>query len=210
MKAAQFVITGTDTDVGKTIFAAALTAALKANYWKPVQAGVEDGTDSKSVKKLTGLPEDHILREAYCLQTPCSPHLAAEIDDVQIDLERLNPPSSTRPLIIEGAGGALVPINRYITYADIFARWQIPTIIVTRTALGTINHSLLTIEALCRRNVPIHGIAFIGDEVSDSQSTICEMGKVKSLGRLPMIANLNYKTILEAFHQGFNIEDFQS
>lgn len=210
MKTDQFVITGTDTDVGKTIFAAALTAALEANYWKAVQAGVKDGTDTKSVKKLSGLPDDHILAEAYCLQTACSPHRAAEIDGVQIDLERLTPPVSARTLIIEGAGGALVPINRSTTYADIFARWQIPTIIVARTALGTINHSLMTIEALRSRNVPIHGIAFIGDEMSDSQATICAMGNVQSLGRLPMIADLNSQTIVKAFHQGFNIEDFQS
>ena len=210
MKAAQFVITGTDTDVGKTIFAAALTGALKANYWKPVQAGIKDGTDTKSVKMLSGLPDEHILTEAYCLNTPCSPHLAAEIDAVEIDLERLNPPATERTLIIEGAGGALVPINRQITYADIFARWQIPTIIVARTALGTINHSLMTIEALRSRNVPIHGIAFIGEEVPDSQSTICAMGGVKSLGRLPMIDPLNSKTIIQAFHQAFKVEDFQS
>ena len=210
MKAAQFVITGTDTDVGKTIFAAALCGALKANYWKPVQAGVEDGTDTKRVQILSGLSYSHILPEAYCLTTPCSPHLAAEIDDVEIDLEHLNPPTTERTLIIEGAGGALVPINRQITYADIFARWQIPTIIVARTALGTINHSLMTIEALRSRNVPIHGIAFIGDAVTDSQLTICEMGGVKSLGRLPMLETLNNKTIIAAFHHAFKVEDFQA
>ncbi len=210
MNTAQFVVTGTDTNVGKTIFAASLTAALKANYWKPVQAGVEDGTDSKRVKTLSGLPDTHILPEAYCLNTPCSPHLAAEIEDIEIDLERLNPPTSERTLIIEGAGGALVPINRQITYADIFARWQIPTIIVARTALGTINHSIMTIEALRNRDVPIHGVAFIGDEVADSQLTICEMGRVKSLGRLPIIETLNTETIKTAFHIAFKVEDFQS
>ncbi len=210
MKAPQFVVTGTDTDVGKTIFAAALCGALKANYWKPVQAGIEDGTDTIRTKMFSGLPDHHILPEAYCLTTPCSPHLAAEIDDVEIDLERLNPPTTERTLIIEGAGGALVPINRQITYADIFARWQIPTIIVARTALGTINHSLMTIEVLRSRNIPIHGIAFIGDEVADSQLTICEMGGVRSLGRLPMINPLNSETIIKAFHQAFKIEDFQA
>lgn len=208
MNALQYVITGTDTDVGKTIFAAALTRALHAHYWKPVQAGVEDGTDSKTITALSGLPSDHILPEAYCLETPCSPHRAAEIDNVAIDLQRLNPPQSQNILIIEGAGGALVPINRDVTYADIFAKWQIPTIIVARTALGTINHSLLTIEALRSRNVPIHGIAFIGDEVIDSQNIICTMGQVKSLGRFPIIDDLNPENLVQAFHNNFNIEDF--
>ncbi len=210
MKAKQFIITGTDTDVGKTIFAAALTRALNAHYWKPVQAGIEDGTDTQRVTALSGLADTHILPESYCLNTPCSPHLAAEIDAVEIDIDRLTPPVTEGTLIIEGAGGVLVPLNRRITYADIFARWQIPTIIVARTALGTINHSLMTIEALRSRNIPIHGVAFIGDEMHDSQSTICTMGAVKSLGRLPMLDPLNSETILTAFHQAFKVEDFQS
>lgn len=204
----QYIVTGTDTDVGKTIFAAALAGALRANYWKPVQAGIEDGTDTKTVTALSGLPQNHILDEAYCLNTPCSPHLAAQIDNVTIDLDALSPPNSERILIIEGAGGALVPLNRSTCYADIFAQWQIPTIIVARTALGTINHSLLTIEALRNRNVPIYGIAFIGDEVTDSQNIICEIGKVKSLGRLPFVKNLNANNLAAAFADNFSLEDF--
>lgn len=208
MKHPQYIITGTDTDVGKTIFACALAGALKAHYWKPVQAGIEDGTDTKTVRRLSGLADDHIIPEAYCLKTPCSPHLAAEIDNVAIDIAALQPPIIDNMLIIEGAGGALVPIDRSTTYADIFARWQIPTIIVARTALGTINHSLSTIEVLRSRNVPIHGIAFIGDEVADSQKTICDMGHVKSLGRLPIIDPIHQDNLLRAFNDHFNIKDF--
>lgn len=204
----QYVITGTDTDVGKTVFAAALTGALRANYWKPVQAGIKDGTDTKTVTELSGLPIDHILPETYCLNTPCSPHLAAQIDDIVIDLDALKPPYSDRVLIIEGAGGALVPLNRSTSYADIFAHWQLPTIIVARTALGTINHSLMTIEALRSRSVAIHGVVFIGDEVLDSQNIICEMGGVRSLGRLPFIADLNAKNLAVAFNDNFSTIDF--
>ena len=208
MNRAQYIITGTDTDVGKTIFASALISALKAHYWKPIQAGTEDGTDTKTVSQLSNVPDHHIMKEAYCLTTPCSPHLAAEIDQVIIDVNALQPPIIDNVLIIEGAGGAMVPVNRTTCYADIFADWQIPTIIVARTTLGTINHSLSTIEILRNRNVPIHGIAFIGDEVSDSQNTICSMGGVKSLGRLPVINPLNADALLQAFHDNFDIKDF--
>ncbi|MCC6940487.1 MAG: ATP-dependent dethiobiotin synthetase BioD [Novosphingobium sp.] len=202
-----FVVTGTDTGIGKTIFAAALTGALQAHYWKPVQAGLDDGADRDHVAQLSGVPTSHILPEAYRLNTPCSPHRAAEIDGVTIGLARLALPD-VRPLVIEGAGGALVPVTRSTTYADVFAMWNLPVIIVARTALGTINHSLLTIEALRARNVPIHGVAFVGDGVEDSEATICAMGGVKRLGRLPMLDRLNPQSLAIAFAQGFRIADF--
>ncbi|WP_372732752.1 dethiobiotin synthase [Novosphingobium sp.] len=202
-----FVVTGTDTGIGKTIFAAALTGALQAHYWKPVQAGLDDGADRDHVAQLSGVPTSHILPEAYRLNTPCSPHRAAEIDGVTIDLARLALPD-VRPLVIEGAGGAMVPVTRSTTYADVFAMWNLPVIIVARTALGTINHSLLSIEALRARNVPIHGVAFVGDGVEDSEATICAMGGVKRLGRLPMLDRLNPQSLAIAFAQGFRIADF--
>lgn len=202
-----FVVTGTDTGIGKTIFSAALTGALQAHYWKPVQAGLDDGADRDHVAQLSGVPAAHILPEAYRLNTPCSPHRAAEIDGVTIDPAQLTLPGA-RPLVIEGAGGALVPVTRSTTYADVFAMWNLPVIIVARTALGTINHSLLTIEALRARNVPIHGVAFVGDGVEDSEATICAMGGVKRLGRLPMLDRLNPQSLAIAFAQGFRIADF--
>lgn len=202
-----FVVTGTDTGIGKTIFSAALTGALQAHYWKPVQAGLDDGADRDHVAHLSGVPAAHILPEAYRLNTPCSPHRAAEIDGVEIDLAQLALPD-VRPLVVEGAGGALVPVTRSTTYADVFAMWNLPVIIVARTALGTINHSLLTIEALRARGVPIHGVAFVGDGVEDSEATICTMGSVKRLGRLPMLDRLNPQSLAIAFAQGFRIGDF--
>lgn len=203
-----FVVTGTDTGIGKTVFAAALTGALNAHYWKPVQAGLDDGADRDHVAALSGMPAEHVLPEAYRLNTPCSPHRAAELDGVVIDPANLALPPQ-RPLVIEGAGGALVPITRSSTYADIFAWWNLPVIVVARTTLGTINHSLLTLEALRSRGVPIHGVAFIGDANEDSEATICAMGEVKRLGRLPLLQRLDQQSLAIAFAQGFGSMNFR-
>jgi dethiobiotin synthetase len=196
-----FVVTGTDTDVGKSVFAAALAGHLGGWYWKPVQAGLEGCTDAERVAALSGLPRERILPEAYRLTTPCSPHLAAEIDGVAIAPDRLALPPR-RPLVVEGAGGALVPLGGELLYADIFARWGLPAIVVARTALGTINHSLLTIEALRARGVPIHGVAFVGDPVEDSETTICRIGQVRRLGRLPWLDPLDADALRKAFAEG--------
>ncbi len=202
------VVTGTDTGIGKTVFSAALTAALDGCYWKPVQAGMEEGGDAWAVATMSGLPADRILPEAYRLNTPCSPHRAAEIDGIAIDLGRLAPPATDRLLVIEGAGGALVPLDRQTLYADMFARWGLPTVIVARTTLGTINHSLMTIEALRSRGVPILGMAFVGDPVEDSEATIAAIGGVKRLGRLDRLDTLTPDALAEAFARGFDIGDF--
>lgn len=204
----NFVVTGTDTGIGKTVFSAALAGALGAAYWKPVQAGLDDGADADTVARLSGLPASHILPEAYRLNTPCSPHRAAELDGVTIDPARLTLPACDAPLVIEGAGGVLVPLTRSLTYADMFERWGLPVIIVARTALGTINHSLLTIEALRLRGIAIHGIAFVGDPVPDSEATIAAMGGVRRLGRLDRVDPLDRDTLAAAFARGFAIRDF--
>ncbi|SEN27689.1 dethiobiotin synthetase [Sphingomonas gellani] len=202
------VVTGTDTDVGKTVFAAGLAAALRAHYWKPIQAGLTDGTDANSVAGL-GVPPDHVLAEAYRLRTPCSPHRAAELDGVAIDEERLALPSVDGTLVVEGAGGALVPVTRDLLFADLFARWRRPVVVVARTALGTINHSLLTIEALRARGVPLLGVAFIGDPVEDSEQTIATIGGVRRLGRLPILPRLDAATLHAAFAEAFDLADLR-
>ena len=202
-----FVVTGTDTDVGKTVFAAGLAGFLDGWYWKPVQAGIDGGGDADRVAELSGLGRDRILPEAYRLTTPCSPHRAAEIDGVVIDPAALALPPQ-RPLVVEGAGGALVPLRDDLLMADLFARWGLPAIVVARTALGTINHSLLTIEALRARGVTVHGIAFAGEAVEDSEATICRIGKVKRLGRLPWLPVLDPRSLAQAFADAFRKQDF--
>lgn len=187
------VVTGTDTGIGKTVFSAVLTLTLQASYWKPVQAGLDEETDSETVARLTGRPT---LPEAWRLRTPASPHLAARLDRVEIGSLEL--PEVKGPLVIEGAGGALVPLNGNRLYADQMADWGAPVIVVARTTLGTINHSLLTIEALRARGVPLVGIAFVGDEVADSQDTICRIAELPSLGRLPVMSDLTTQGLRDA------------
>ena len=200
----RFVVTGTDTGIGKTVFSAGLAQATGTPYWKPIQSGLDEETDSEVVARLAGVP---IRPEAYRLVTPASPHIAAEIDGVNIDLETLTPPHGD--LIVEGAGGALVPVARTTLYADLFAKWQVPVIVCARTALGTINHSLLTIEALRARGVPIHGLAFLGDAVEDSEAIIAEISGVRRLGRLPIIDPLNSETLADAFAANFDLANFR-
>ena len=203
------VVTATGTDIGKTVFAAALTAALDGYYWKPVQAGLDDGSDLERVGRLSGLPAARLLPEAYRLTTPSSPHRAAEIDGVTIEVDALEPPRCDRPLVIEGAGGVLVPFTRQATFADVMARWQLPVVLVAATSLGTISHSLAAIEALRARKVDIRGIAFVGDAAEDSEATIAAMGRVKRLGRLPMVDPLEPGALAAAFAAHFDLADFR-
>ncbi|MGX7877234.1 dethiobiotin synthase [Mesorhizobium sp. ORM6] len=203
-----FVITGTDTGIGKTVFAAGLTGLLDGVYWKPVQSGIREETDSEVVSLLTGLPADRVLPEAWRLSEPLSPHRAAELDRVEIDAQALAMPATDRPLVIEGAGGLMVPLNRRTLYIDVFARWCAPVVLCARTALGTINHTLLSVEALRARSIPLLGVVFIGERVVDTQKTISEMGKVRVLGRLPHLSVLTPSTLSAAMQTSFQIADF--
>lgn len=201
----RFVISGTDTGIGKTVFSAALTGALDAHYWKPVQSGLEEETDSEIVARLSGVPAGHILPEAYRLKEPASPHLSARLEGVEIDPSGLEPPTCLGPLIIEGAGGLLVPLTNTTVFADVFARWRIPVILCANTALGTINHTLLSIEAIRSRDIPIRGVAFIGAENFDTQTTIAAIGQVKVLGRLPLLEKLTKDNLSHAFDENFDL-----
>jgi dethiobiotin synthetase len=204
----RIVVTGTDTGIGKTVFSAALTDALGACYWKPVQSGLDGETDSETVARLGRIPSERIFPEAWRLKTPVSPHLSAEIDGVTLDPYALDPPDTPLPLVIEGAGGLLVPLTRHQTFADVFARWQIPVILCARTALGTINHTLLSLEALRQRRIPVLGIAFLGDAYPDTQRTIEEMGDIRILGRLPRLEVLTPDVLRQAFREHFDISSF--
>jgi dethiobiotin synthetase len=203
----RFIVTGTDTGVGKTVFSAALTAALDGCYWKPIQAGLPE-TDSAVVQRLSGLPRDRILPEAYRLRRPASPHIAAGAERIEIDTLKLRPPTLDRVLVVEGAGGLAVPINARALQIDVFANWFMPIILCARTSLGTINHSLLSLEALRRRAISIHGIAFIGEENPETERTIVEIGGVRRLGRLPWLDPLDAAGLQAAFAKAFRREDF--
>jgi dethiobiotin synthetase len=206
----RIVVTGTDTEIGKTVFSAGLAALLGANYWKPIQAGLEGETDSQLVAQLGGLAADRIVPERYSLKTPASPHQAAAIDGVRIAMDSLDvPDTGGRPLVIEGSGGLLVPLDDTTLYIDVFARWRLPVVLCARTALGTINHSLLSIEALRHRDLDIIGIAFIGDGNAESERIICEIGRVRRLGRLSRLSPLTASTLRTAFEASFNANDFK-
>ena len=203
------VVTGTDTGIGKTVFSSGLAGLLGARYWKPIQSGLDEETDSEIVARLGGLSPDRILPERYRLQTPASPHRAAEIDGVVIDTQSLRVPDvGEGPLVIEGAGGLMVPLDRETLYIDLFAQWQLPVVLCARTALGTINHSLLSVEALRSRKIDILGIAFIGAENADTEATICRMAQVRKLGRLPWLSPLDAPTLRSAFERCFSRGDF--
>ncbi|HWD14379.1 dethiobiotin synthase [Pseudochrobactrum sp. sp1633] len=200
------LVSGTDTGIGKTIFSAALTQALQGSYWKPVQSGLEEETDSETVRRLA--PNCPVLSEQWRLQLPASPHLSAQAEGVEIDPAVLNIPHCDQPLVVEGAGGLMVPLTRSRTYLDIFTRWQRPVILCARTQLGTINHSLLSLEALRNRNIPVLGVAFIGHAHEDSEGIICELGNVSRLGRLPVLDDLKPQLLAQAFAENFNLQDF--
>ncbi len=206
----RLVVTGTDTDVGKTVFCAGLTRLLDGEYWKPVQAGLAGETDADVVRRLAELPGERVLPEVWRLRTPASPHLAAEIDGVAIDPDRLSIPESTRPLIIEGAGGLMVPLTRRTLLIDVLARWGVPVVLCARTRLGTINHTLLSLEALRRRSIPILGVAFLGDAHPENERIIAALGSVPVLGRLPHLDPLTPGTLSAAFSTAFARDAFRA
>lgn len=205
----RIVVTGTDTGIGKTVFCAGLAHLLGANYWKPVQAGLEGETDAEAVARLGSLSADRILPERYRLRTPASPHSAAEADGIRIDVDSLHvPDTGQRGLVIEGAGGLMVPLTSGTLYIDIFERWGLPVVLCASTELGTINHSLLSIEALRKRQIRILGVAFIGKRSPESESAICEIGRIRWLGRLPWIVPLAADTLQAVFKNSFVRTDF--
>jgi dethiobiotin synthetase len=197
----RFVVTGTDTGIGKTVFAAALATAFNAPYWKPVQTGPD--RDSDTVRRLPGVT---VLPEKYRFALAASPHYAAKAEGQAIDPAALVPPEG--PVVIEGAGGLMVPLTRDTLYIDVFARWGLPLILCARTTLGTINHSLLSIAAIRARNIPLAGVAFIGNYNEDNEATICEMGGARRLGRLPLLDPLNADTLHAAFAKNFDLAEF--
>ncbi len=211
-----FFITGTDTSVGKTVLSALLVAALDANYWKPIQTGSVEGTDRETVRRIAQIHDDRLFPEAYIFEPPVSPHLAAREAGVRIRLETLPwpPPASgaapERPWIVEGAGGVLVPINETETMIDLMRRIGLPVVIASRTSLGTINHTLLTLAALRSADLPVHGVVMIGDENAENRRAIEHFGQVRVLGRVPRLPSLVRAALLYAFESHFDRASFSA
>lgn len=179
----KLFITGIGTDVGKTIASAIITQSLEADYWKPVQAGDLDNSDSHKIQRYISNNKTVILENSYKLNTPASPHLAAEIDGITIDLKKIIEPSTDNHLIIEGAGGILVPLNDNDCIIDLIKE-DYKVILVSRHYLGSINHTLLTFEALKNRNIAVAGIVFSGDENKATEEIILSKTKAKFIGRI--------------------------
>ena len=179
----KLFITGIGTDVGKTITSAIITQALEADYWKPIQAGDLDNSDSHKIKHFISNDKTIIHENSYKLNTPASPHLAAKIDGITIDLKKIIEPKTKNNLVIEGAGGILVPLNDNDYIVDLIKK-DCKVIVVSRHYLGSINHTLLTFEALQSRNISVAGIVFSGDENKASEEIILSKTKAKLIGRV--------------------------
>lgn len=192
----KFFITGISTDVGKTVCAAIFTEALCADYWKPIQAGDLDFGDSDRVKSLITNRKSIFYENSYALKTPASPHLAAAIDDVQIDLKKIIEPKTKNHLIIEGAGGVFVPLNNTDCVIDLIQKDH-QVVLVSRHYLGSINHTLLTIEALKNRNICIAGIVFSGNENPSSESIILSKTNINFIGRINEEPYFDQNVVLE-------------
>ena len=196
----QFVVCGTDTDVGKTVVSALLVQGLGAHYWKPVQSGLEGGGDTGRVQQLLGLPPERVWPEAYRLTAPVSPHWAAERDGLTIDPARLALPAWDGPLVVETAGGLLVPLRRDWLQIDQIAAWGLPVLLVARSGLGTLNHTLLSLEALRQRSIPVLGLVLNGPLHPDNPRTLEAFGGVPVLAQLPPLEPLTASALQSQWH----------
>ena len=209
----DFFITGTDTNVGKTVLSALLVAALDGVYWKPIQTGACEGTDRQTVMRMAEVPEGRTLPECYCFDPPVSPHLAAEAGGVCIDLGRIERParlSANDPLIVEGAGGIAVPVNDSESMLDVVRKLGMPVIVASRSALGTINHTVLTVNALRIAGADVRGVVMIGKKSKDNERAIERFARAPVMGRIPPLECIDRDTLLETFHTHFDTRYFQS
>lgn len=193
----SFFVSGIDTGIGKTICSAVLAEYLKADYWKPIQAGDLDNSDSITVGKLISNEKSRVHPEKFKLNTQASPHYAASIDNLKISLNDFSLPNTNNNLIVEGAGGLLVPINEKETIIDLIKFFDIPVILISKNYLGSINHTLLSIEVLKIKKIDIAGIIFNGEENKETQRIIEKLTKVKILGFIPNIKKINKNSIKE-------------
>ena len=200
--ALRLVVCGTDTDVGKTVVSALLVQGLNAIYWKPVQSGLEAGGDRERIMRLIDLPSDRWIKEAYAFHAAVSPHWAAELEDTRLDPKRLTlPPIGARPLVVETAGGLHVPLTRTWQQIDQLQEWMLPVVLVARSGLGTLNHTLLSLEALRNRRIPVIGLILNGPAHADNPRTLAEIGDVTVLAQLPPLHPLSGETLRNEWHK---------
>ena len=190
----RYFITGTDTDVGKTIACAWVMLHTQVRYWKPVQAGLDE-TDESTIRALTGAGDERFIATTYNLPEPLSPHEAARRAGVKIEMEEFKLPDNYKPLIVEGAGGLMVPLNSRSLVIDLIVQLGLPAILVCRTGLGTINHSLLSLEALRARNIPVSGVILNGPDVPHNRAAIETYGKVRIIGHIPPLEPLTREAL---------------
>jgi len=205
-----FFVTGTDTNVGKTVLSALLVTALDAVYWKPIQTGASEGTDRDSVRAWSEATEDRLPSERYRFDPPVSPHLAAREAGIRIALEEFKLPAARadRKWIVEGAGGVMVPLNERDLMRDLIRQIGFPAVVAARTALGTINHTLLTLAALREARLPICGVALIGEENIENRRAIEHYGHVRVIGHIPLLKEINRVTLLQAYEKYFDHQAF--
>jgi dethiobiotin synthetase len=199
----RFFVTGTDTNVGKTVTSAMLTLGLNAAYWKPIQSGLDPITDTDYVKQVTGLNDAHFLPERFRLTEPLSPHASAAIDGVEIHLHDFELPKTIEQshLIVEGAGGLMVPINDRHYIIDLIKYLELPVCLVSRSALGTINHTLLSLAQLRRENIPILGVIINGKKNPGNRAAIEHYGQVPILGEVDFLEAIDPATLKTAYNQ---------
>lgn len=199
----RFFVTGTDTDIGKTLVSAILAIGLDAGYFKPVQSGLETETDTEWVRRITGLPDRYFIPEIYRLTRPLSPHAAAEIDGIRIELSafRLPAPSDYPRLIVEGAGGIMVPLNEKELMLDLIKQLALPVLLVARSALGTINHTLLSLAQMERAGIDVLGVVLNGPKNESNRSAIEHYSNVRVIAEIEPLQEITARTLLDAFGQ---------
>ncbi|MFD1143924.1 dethiobiotin synthase [Larkinella insperata] len=187
----QFILAGVGTEIGKTVVSSIVVEALQADYWKPVQSGALEDSDTETVRRLISNTVSRFHPEAYRLREPLSPHAAAAIDGVQIALSAFSVPQTDNHLVIELAGGLMVPLNDRDLNIDLVQQLQLPVLLVSKHYLGSINHTLLSVEALQRRGIPVLGLIFNGPETPASEDFILQYTGLKSFGRIEWGGEVN-------------------
>jgi len=194
----KYFITGIGTGIGKTLVSAIVTEKLKADYWKPIQSGDLDTSDSLTIGNLTTNTKTVIWPESYRLTQPLSPHLSARLDGIEIKLNQINIPQTANDLIIEGAGGLMVPLNEKELIIDLIKKLNAEVILVSQNYLGSINHTLLSLNLLKQYDIPVKGIIFNGDENAETERYILQYSQAKKLGYVPHLSQINREQIAMA------------